>query len=70
MYCKECKETEHVSSKHVELPQASELFNGILSPYVKKAENYLEGREDIIIFSVANQPTADHLFKDAKFSTR
>lgn len=54
---------ENVSTKHTELPQASKLFNGILSPYVKKVGHYLEERETIIIFSVISQHIVNHLFK-------
>lgn len=38
MYRERVHCAEDVCSKHVDLPQASELFNGILSPYVKKQE--------------------------------
>lgn len=54
---------ENVSTKHIELPQASKLFNGILSPYVKKVGNCLEERKAIIIFSVIRQHIVNHLFK-------
>lgn len=54
---------ENVSTKHIELPQASKLFNGILSPYVKKVGNYLEESKAIIIFSVISQHIVNHFFK-------